>query len=1445
MHVMDDSKSESEREVVWSKGELCKAPYSKDNKLYTAKVTSIKRNGRTTLACVHFIGYDSVEDEDIPISKLHKIPSKKKVPLSKSGKSGVEDQDIESSSTLDSGFFSPLKGNEEERRLREKFAALDAEEEEQNTLSTPSKRRQNWTSLSSPYTLNVSLSQKQRKKAQKTRVAPYLESTGNKGSGRRRKGVVAAGGEPVMKNRKSSKPSDSTENLIKLHDPHHTTEKNFDQFNEDDSVMDDMTNDGFEMKGFSEEDLEKPHFTYPPLGAKEDYSLSDSGDPDAVKIPATVNQYLREYQREGVQFLYTHYKENRGAILGDDMGLGKTVQVIAFLSAILNKTGTKADIQKRRPRFIRRMSSEPSLSPEEDVSPAFLIIAPGTVLYNWLDELETWGYFSVGKFHGSEKERTMADLKRGKLELVITTFETFRDNIDTVNDFPWTAVFVDEVHKIKGLKARVTSALRKVNTKRRFGLTGTALQNNLQEFWCILDWANPGCLGDLQTFEKDCILKIELSQRHDATKRELAEGRKCKQKVAAIKNKYMLRRTKNLLLDQLPSKEDLVVYCKLTDMQTDIYKAILNQPDVVYILTQGDPCECSSGRTRGHCCYEKIGDQDIRSLTLTYMHLLLKVANHVALLVPDGSTSSRQVSYAETICNIVFENYPQFLQQDKWARFDTLSNPKYCGKMKVLVGILSVCAKNKSKVLLFSYSTRLLTIVEHFVMSKGYDYRRIDGMVANKQRFEFTQQFNKDPNIFLCLISTKAGGLGLNLTGANVVVIYDPNWNPTYDLQAQDRAYRIGQRRDVKVYRLISQGTIEENIYLRQIYKQQLDSVTISEENARRYFTAVQGDGTRKGELFGVGNMFQLRTGDGCLTADILQRNSRLEKGLAGFQCYKYLAGQGSCKSEEVKMADTTPSCLDDSVEEEASADTIDLQEIVGEMSDLEPDSDVPDSNGLDFVCSQVVDSNCERTPCGSRILSGDHESGDGAFDTQPSTSVVKPVKRTPGTKISSSKSRDSKKCIDITNSSDSEGEGQKAKAVKKKVKRAVVKNKRNGFSDAESSLNSISDVLEHCGVVHTHQNKKVVGTSKAEDHMSRCAMKDVFELHQNSQEPAINCEPLQNSEEEKAHVDVPKKRRKDKKQDGPRKEVIGNLQVLIGQTPKSMKLQHFTNMCKFFHGSSAVAFAKTVLSSSHTERQTMLKDFYTSKHPELMSSSLFKVTATKDSTESVGESATVRTTIPKKERKGKKQTIKPRYPQSRGKSKVKKGCTYDESENIGIGDNTTCAAAEDQTKRKTFTEAFEEFMGHEDMVEAEPSKVSPKTNKVQSPENVQTTSNASGHFKKGCPSEKLQRPLPSMSVLDDFFKDDEEDDCSPKKPPPKSKAKPPPQRKHYSVKRQNIEDNIEFDFLNAKTKVISEENAGERKKQMTLTTLESQVDLITQDQSFDIFELDKNLKRK
>uniref|UniRef100_A0A671LBI7 DNA excision repair protein ERCC-6-like 2 n=1 Tax=Sinocyclocheilus anshuiensis TaxID=1608454 RepID=A0A671LBI7_9TELE len=811
------------------------------------------------------------------------------------------------------------------------------------------------------------------------------------------------------------------------------------------------------------------HSNQTPPGPSEPFLLSGSD----VKVPYTINRYLRDYQREGIKFIYHNYAKSRGCILGDDMGLGKTVQVIGFLAAVLRKTGTWKDVENNKPQFL--LSQKPS----EQVQKVFLIVAPLSLLYNWKDELDTWGHFRVVVVHGVRKDEELVRVQRGRCEIALTTYETLRLCLDQFNSIDWAAVIVDEAHKIKNPKSQITQAMKDMRCKVRVGLTGTILQNNLEELWCVMDWAIPGCLGSPVGFKNKFSDPIEHGQKHTVTKRALAEGRKAVQDLAKRLSHWFLRRTKALISDQLPKKDDRVVYCSLTDFQRKVYSAVLETDDVTLLLQSSGKCHCGSGRPRKKCCYKLNTDGvPVRYLYFSYLAILRKVANHVALLQSKEGTSKKQEKYVTAICEQVFRKFPDFTGRCKQAAFEAMSDPMYSGKMKVLQKLLNHFIAKKDKVLLFSLSTKLLDVLESYCMAEGLEYHRLDGNTKSKDRVKIVKEFNSSRDVNLCLVSTLAGGLGLNFVGANVVVLFDPTWNPANDLQAIDRAYRIGQCRDVTVFRLISLGTVEEIIYLRQIYKQQLQSSVIGRENARRYFEAVQGTDGQAGELFGIRNLFRLQTDGTCLTHRILEREGRVEVGIT-------------------------------------TARTQALDERLQEPVSTHPFTD----------------------PCLKH------------FFFPPIPPLFFPI-------------------IHLFPRHDRRTHGHNQTPLKP-----------NGEDHTETYYLYHIYLLSRCGLQHvsyTHSNQKVVGSSRAEDHLSRAAVRDVFELNKYSQ-------LLANQLPDSSEVSI----------------CFFFFYYIYAYDIWSCR-QQLEDMAQFFGFDSVRDFAEEILKNDSEQRLSRLRSFYSQKSPEL-----------------------------------------------------------------------------------------------------------------------------------------------------------------------------------------------------------------------------------------------------
>ncbi|XP_061673844.1 DNA excision repair protein ERCC-6-like 2 isoform X2 [Syngnathoides biaculeatus] len=1031
-------------------------------------------------------------------------------------------------------------------------------------------------------------------------------------------------------------------------------------------------------------------------------------------VPYTINRYLRDYQREGIRFIYSNYSHSRGCILGDDMGLGKTVQVLGFLAAALHKKGTWDDIESNKPHFLQSQTPFRQREPDK----LFLIVAPLSVLYNWKDELDTWGHFQYAVVHGLRKQEALARVKKGRVEIALTTYETLRLCLTQFNNITWSAVFVDEAHKIKNPNSQITQAMKALKCQIRIGLTGTILQNNLEELWCVMDWAVPGCLGSLGHFRKKVSEPIEQGQGHSATKRALATARKTIRDLVRKISHCFLRRTKTLIKDQLPKKDDRVVYCSLTDFQQTVYQAVLDSEDVQLLLRSSEKCGCQSGRARRRCCYKTNSEGvPVKTMYFTYLAVLRKVASHVALLQSTAGTSKKQEKCVNAICQKVFQKFPDFVQRCKDEAFEALSDPMYSGKMKVLQKLLRFYRQKKDKVLLFSLSTKLLDVLQSYCMAEGHDYSRLDGTTKAKERVNIVKEFNTSTHINLCLVSTMAGGLGLNFVGANVVILFDPTWNPANDLQAIDRAYRIGQCKDVTVFRLISLGTVEEITYLRQVYKQQLQSSVVGAECARRYFDAVQG--THKGELFGIQNLFRLQTQGTCLTRKLLEREGQVEAGVMTTSTHTNVdeemkthsvSGAGDASKESMctpkipkGLLDFSSGSDDDNVERErvnpsGAVGTRTTDSSVGprpvsllqhgfatvlQRLQAMPESSEGDSTsggeGHDEGESQETNSsssegsntqNNVRPKLGRNMLQhGKTKPGDTsrrknleANDKESDRSIKNPMlpkshrfdhdseesddldiemlQRAKGDALNSRRRAICKRqgrrghvgkrdmvrgtifTEDIetfTSEDGNTGSSDLAKARVPKNGQGSRMSTRRGedasFTHLKSqtspaSKGTIDTVLG--GVqeaVYTHSNQRVVGGSKAEELISKAAVKDVFERNMYSQLPANELlTPFKSLPE--SPPDRQPRLTPDIPQQLPEPHPVTITESIVqhtrchtfilGETPLAVRRQQLQEMASKLNFPSAQQFAAEVLRSDSTQRLAWLRSYYaTLGHPE------------------------------------------------------------------------------------------------------------------------------------------------------------------------------------------------------------------------------------------------------
>ncbi|KAI5706434.1 hypothetical protein M8J75_008140 [Diaphorina citri] len=498
------------------------------------------------------------------------------------------------------------------------------------------------------------------------------------------------------------------------------------------------------------------------------------------KIPQELWEKLFKYQKVGVQWLYELNESPCGGILGDEMGMGKTVQMISFLAAV--------HVSKIR----NKHTGIPGLGPS-------MIVCPVTVMHQWVSEFHKWYppirvavLHGTGSFGGS-KPQLIKEMVRSN-GIIITSYSSLVHHLETLMVTKWHYVILDEGHTIRNPDSQVTLAAKCLRTPHRIILTGSPMQNKLQELWSLFDFVYPGKLGTLPMFMQyygDAIIQGGFASASEA---QVLAGYKCAKTLKEIISPFMLRRMKKDVMEhlQLPNKSEQVLFCKLSDEQVRQYRGYLNSGDVNDIL---------SGRLK----------------IFVGLIKLRKICNH-----PD-----------------LFSGGPKLLRGDREEDIPEEERFGYwgkAGKMIVLSTLLKMWFKQKHRVLLFSQSRQMLGIFEMFLKENNYKYLKMDGTTHIGSRQTLVNKFNSDSSYFIMILTTRVGGFGINLTGADRVVIYDPDWNPATDVQARERAWRIGQEKQVTVYRLITAGTIEEKMYHRQIFKQFLANRVLNDPKQRRFF---------------------------------------------------------------------------------------------------------------------------------------------------------------------------------------------------------------------------------------------------------------------------------------------------------------------------------------------------------------------------------------------------------------------------------------------------------------------------------------------------------------------------------------------------------------------------------------------------------------------------------
>ncbi|XP_006874667.1 PREDICTED: DNA excision repair protein ERCC-6 [Chrysochloris asiatica] len=508
---------------------------------------------------------------------------------------------------------------------------------------------------------------------------------------------------------------------------------------------------------------------------------SDAEFDEGFKMPGFLFRKLFKYQQTGVRWLWELHCQQVGGILGDEMGLGKTIQIIAFLAGL---SYSKIRTRGSNYRF-------------EGLGPT-IIVCPTTVMHQWVKEFHTWWPpFRVAVLHDTgsyahKKEKLIRDIVHYN-GVLITSYSYIRLMQDDISKHDWHYMILDEGHKIRNPNAAITLACKQFRTPHRIILSGSPMQNNLRELWSLCDFVFPGKLGTLPVFMEQFSVPITMGGYSNASPVQVKTAYKCACVLRDTINPYLLRRMKSdvKMSLSLPDKNEQVLFCRLTDEQHKAYQNFIDSKEVYKILN---------------------GEMQIFSGLVA----LRKICNHPDLFT-GGPKNPKDLPDDE-------------LEEDQFGYW------KRSGKMIVVESLLKIWHKQGQRVLLFSQSRQMLDILEVFLRAQKYSYLKMDGTTTIASRQPLITRYNENTSIFVFLLTTRVGGLGVNLTGANRVIIYDPDWNPSTDTQARERAWRIGQKKQVTVYRLLTAGTIEEKIYHRQIFKQFLTNRVLKDPKQRRFF---------------------------------------------------------------------------------------------------------------------------------------------------------------------------------------------------------------------------------------------------------------------------------------------------------------------------------------------------------------------------------------------------------------------------------------------------------------------------------------------------------------------------------------------------------------------------------------------------------------------------------
>mmetsp|Transcript_3607 Transcript_3607/g.9944 ORF Transcript_3607/g.9944 Transcript_3607/m.9944 type:complete len:2529 (-) Transcript_3607:88-7674(-) len=496
--------------------------------------------------------------------------------------------------------------------------------------------------------------------------------------------------------------------------------------------------------------------------------------------PYKNNNRLRDYQVDGVNWLASTWYKKQGGILADEMGLGKTVQIVCYIEHIYRA--------EKLPR-------------------PYLVVVPLSTVEHWRREFEGWTDMVCCVYH--DRQRVWRDIMREyewyyedrphtpeflKFDVLVTTYDTLISDFDVVSQIPFRIAVVDEAHRLRNQKGKLLECMREISAKgtmqygfqSRILISGTPLQNDLTELWTLLNFIEPFKFPSLDNFQHNF---------GNMASREQVES------LQQMISPFMLRRVKEDVAKDIPAKEETVIDVELTSIQKQYYRAIFEH----------------------NLAFLNMGGRQTAPKLMNIQMELRKVCNHPYLLDGIEHRESERL-FKEFLEKGDFQGKSGEEQQHMLNEHGYIMTS---GKMVLLDKLLPRLREEGHKVLIFSQMVKMLDLLTEYCEFRNFKFERLDGRIRGAERQKAIDRFEREDDSFIFMLSTRAGGVGINLTAADICIIFDSDWNPQNDVQAQARCHRIGQSKEVKVFRLITSRSFEQEMFERASKKLGLEQAVL------------------------------------------------------------------------------------------------------------------------------------------------------------------------------------------------------------------------------------------------------------------------------------------------------------------------------------------------------------------------------------------------------------------------------------------------------------------------------------------------------------------------------------------------------------------------------------------------------------------------------------------